>query len=418
MSFVERRNVHRPASGEAPFDLSEAFYSRTDTRGVIRAGNFVFQRVSNFEWDELIGAPHKIVRHPDMPKGVFWLLRDTIRQGKPMGAYVKNRTKDGLHYWVFALVVPCQDGYLSARIKPSSSIFRSIIEEYGNLRARESKEQLTPEESARLLLERIGELGFEDYDQFASWALGEELLSRDENLARQPSAKIVRYRQALEIARSLEETTQELIADFASIRYAPINMGVIASRIEPTGGPINSLSKNYGLMSREISNWFDTTVIGPESNFASIKTSIRSCLFVEGMSQVLRQCSAQLLSERRQLGQVNMEEERDFLDALTDDYVALSEDRLSRVRDDADRIAIACKKMHKMMQGLSTTRVLCRVESARLSVGSESLNNIIEELKLHQDRISARLEKIVGFSGAIHDFVTKTGSKSSVRQGS
>ncbi len=104
MSFVERRDTYRPPTGEAPFKIDETFYSRTDERGVIKSGNFVFRRVADYSWDEMIGAPHKIIRHPDMPKAVFWLLWDTIKRGEAIGAYVKNLAKDGLYYWVFAVV--------------------------------------------------------------------------------------------------------------------------------------------------------------------------------------------------------------------------------------------------------------------------------------------------------------------------
>jgi aerotaxis receptor len=76
------------STSEALFHLSELFYSRTDERGVIEAGNSVFQRVAGHEWDDLIGAPHKIIRHSDMPKGVFQLMWDTLKDGQPMGAYV------------------------------------------------------------------------------------------------------------------------------------------------------------------------------------------------------------------------------------------------------------------------------------------------------------------------------------------
>ena len=55
---------------EVPFTFEELFFSRTDWRGVILAGNSVFQRVSLYDWDELIQKPHNVIRHPDMPKGV------------------------------------------------------------------------------------------------------------------------------------------------------------------------------------------------------------------------------------------------------------------------------------------------------------------------------------------------------------
>ena len=134
MTIQDRRQEFRPTSGEAPFNLDEVFFSRTDARGVIESGNYVFRRVAHYEWDRLLGAPHKIIRHPDMPRAVFWLLWDTIKQGRPIGAYVKNRAEDGLYYWVFAVVMPNGDGYLSARIKPTSPLFRTIEKEYAALR--------------------------------------------------------------------------------------------------------------------------------------------------------------------------------------------------------------------------------------------------------------------------------------------
>ena len=120
---------------EVPFIFDELFFSRTDGRGVILAGNSVFQRVSHYSWNELIKKPHNVIRHPDMPKGVFWLLWDTIKRGDPVGAYVKNRAKDGRYYWVFAIITPVEGGYLSVRLKPSSDLFAVVAQEYKSLLA-------------------------------------------------------------------------------------------------------------------------------------------------------------------------------------------------------------------------------------------------------------------------------------------
>ena len=84
----ETRRKLPTVDDEVPFTFDELFFSRTDWRGVILAGNSVFQRVSLYRWDELIRKPHNVIRHPDMPKGVFWLLWDTIKNGEPIGAYV------------------------------------------------------------------------------------------------------------------------------------------------------------------------------------------------------------------------------------------------------------------------------------------------------------------------------------------
>lgn len=100
------RGAFAPADGEVPFLIDELFFSRIDERGRIKSGNDVFQRVSQYGWDEMIDRPHNIIRHPTMPRAVFQVLWDRIRGGVPAGAYVKNLAKVGRHYRVFAVVTP------------------------------------------------------------------------------------------------------------------------------------------------------------------------------------------------------------------------------------------------------------------------------------------------------------------------
>ncbi len=99
-----------------------AIVSETDTRGIITYANKKFCEVSQYSLDELIGKPHNIIRHPDMPKSVFKEMWDTIKAGKIWQGEVKNRRKDGSHYWVYATVGPLLDAdgypyrYISMRI--------------------------------------------------------------------------------------------------------------------------------------------------------------------------------------------------------------------------------------------------------------------------------------------------------------
>lgn len=114
----------KPTGNEVFFDKDEIIVSKTDTKGIITYANDIFMRVADYTERELLGAPHSIVRHPDMPRCVFKLLWDTLGQGNEVFAYVKNMCRSGDHYWVFAHATPTFDrsgkiiGYHSSRRVP------------------------------------------------------------------------------------------------------------------------------------------------------------------------------------------------------------------------------------------------------------------------------------------------------------
>lgn len=98
--------------------------SETDAKGVIQFANDDFCHVAEYTVEELIGKPHNVVRHPDMPKAAFKDLWETIKRKEVWTGYVKNTTKSGGYYWVFATVFPFEScdgsqGYLSCRRKAS-----------------------------------------------------------------------------------------------------------------------------------------------------------------------------------------------------------------------------------------------------------------------------------------------------------
>lgn len=177
---------------EREFNFDELFFSITDGKGLIRSGNSVFVRVGGYTLDELIGKPHNIVRHPDMPRAVFRLLWDYISEGKPIAAYVKNRAKDGGYYWVLATVTPMTGGYLSIRLKPSSPIFGVVREVYKDLVAFERQMEASQPRKAVIdaslarLNAKLNELGFPDYDSFMHKALSAEIRGRSALVAANP----------------------------------------------------------------------------------------------------------------------------------------------------------------------------------------------------------------------------------------
>jgi len=93
------RNNGPVTNQEVELGDSDLLVSRTDVSGVITFVNQKFVDISGFSEQELVGSPHNIVRHSDMPREAFADLWSTIRAGKPWEGLVKNRTKSGDHYW-------------------------------------------------------------------------------------------------------------------------------------------------------------------------------------------------------------------------------------------------------------------------------------------------------------------------------
>ena len=109
---------------ETPYPDGALIVSRTDVEGLITHANASFVEMSGYAFDELIGQPHYILRHPDMPAPAFKDLWDTVNAGRRWHGYVKNLRKDGGFYWVYATVIPNVRhgqvvGYTSVRRKPS-----------------------------------------------------------------------------------------------------------------------------------------------------------------------------------------------------------------------------------------------------------------------------------------------------------
>ena len=134
-----------PSSTECTFGEDEIIVSKTDPKGRILYANDVFWRIAGYSESELLGQPHSIVRHPDMPRCVFKLLWDTLEQGNEIFAYVKNMAKNGAYYWVFAHVTPSFDsngkivGYHSNRRLPKPEAIAKVEPLYRQLLAEEER---------------------------------------------------------------------------------------------------------------------------------------------------------------------------------------------------------------------------------------------------------------------------------------
>lgn len=123
---------------ERLLDETTLLVSETDAKGVIVYADENFVKYAEYSLEELIGNNHNIVRHPDMPKAAFKELWETVKQGKVWQGFVKNRTKGGKFYWVYATVFPFgKDHYLSVRKMASRDEVETYSKLYATMRASE-----------------------------------------------------------------------------------------------------------------------------------------------------------------------------------------------------------------------------------------------------------------------------------------
>jgi aerotaxis receptor len=137
--------VNKPVfDQETQLKEEDFLISRTDLQGKITYANPAFIKISGYSREELIGADHNIVRHPDMPPAAFEDLWATVKKGELWGGVVKNRRKDGGFYWVKANVSPCYQsgkhvGFTSVRVKASISEIAASSAVYASLNANTNK---------------------------------------------------------------------------------------------------------------------------------------------------------------------------------------------------------------------------------------------------------------------------------------
>ncbi len=127
------KTLIKPTNTAVPFREPDLIVSKTDLKGRLTYVNEVFCKIAGYDEAELLGQPHSIIRHPDMPRAVFKLLWDTILAGREIFAYVKNMAKTGDYYWVLAHVTPSYDeqhqiiGFHSNRRVPDPATIENTI---------------------------------------------------------------------------------------------------------------------------------------------------------------------------------------------------------------------------------------------------------------------------------------------------
>jgi PAS domain S-box-containing protein len=162
-----------PTNHEIVMAEEDFIVSKTDLKGRITYANRVFMQIAGYAENELLNVQHNIIRHPDMPRGVFRLLWNLIESGNECFAYVKNMASNGDFYWVFANVTVDYDasgkpmGYFSVRRKPSRAGIEAITSVYREMLRIEQQAgpSAAPDASLNWLVEELKSKGT-TYEEF------------------------------------------------------------------------------------------------------------------------------------------------------------------------------------------------------------------------------------------------------------
>ena len=167
------KNKIRPTNIEKTLKNEDFIVSKTDLEGRITYCNRIFMELSGYSERELLGSQHNIVRHPDMPRVIFHMLWDSLKQGREFFGYIKNLCKDGGYYWVFANLTPTFDtmgnvvGYYSVRRHPEQAgleVIEPLYREMLSMEQRSDTRQAV-EMSRAILDQRLSAYSI-DYAQF------------------------------------------------------------------------------------------------------------------------------------------------------------------------------------------------------------------------------------------------------------
>lgn len=161
-----------PNNNERKLGENDFIVSKTDTTGRITYANRIFIEICGYPETQLLNVQHNIIRHPDMPRGVFKFMWDTLKAGDEFFGFAKNLCADGGFYWVFANITPDYDkngklqGYYSVRRKPPQSALDVLTPVYQQMLAIEQRCSANegPKKSLDYLVEVINQSGAKNYN--------------------------------------------------------------------------------------------------------------------------------------------------------------------------------------------------------------------------------------------------------------
>ncbi|WP_422047971.1 PAS domain-containing protein [Shimia sp.] len=377
------------AETEVRFPAEKILVSATDQRGVITCVSETFCEVAGYSSDELMGAPHKLVRHPDMPKGVFYLVWETLKAGRPICAYVKNRTKSGDYYWVLAVMTITENGFLSCRIKPETELFEKTKKIYATL-LREEAQGLTPEQSAAKFKEMLAEEGFPNTDAYGGFALNAEFKNR--NIISPELAQSFASMDELELLiRDMQKLVDNIEQGFERVRGEPVNLRILAGRLEGAGAALGTISQNYDAMAKEMHGLVGR-LHDPETG--ALQQMYKAVVYGRSTLQ-----TSQLFDEAFKAAQAQenqSEADARMLQEHGEKLQSLCRSRIIEISSIGKSIPDICRSLRRRINGLDVVKLLCKVESGRMRDVDSGLDGIIARLENFHDNTDRHLAELSG----------------------
>jgi aerotaxis receptor len=407
-----------PIQSEISFTLDDMFFSTTDHQGVILDGNDIFVKISQYTREELIGSPHNIIRHPDMPKIVFKALWDTILKGDPICAYVKNLAKDGQYYWVFATVVPVGDNFLSIRMKPTTPLKKIVEGLYSELLNIEKASGV--EASLKHLIKTLNSLGFPDYNAFVLAAISAELISRHQLQSEaSPLFDQVIKKESAGQSNKLESINHHLFIIFKlinvlsthtqsvtekltslenlskNIEYSALNTIIEAERLGNEGRALSIVAEHIsqGAAEAKALNANVLTLVnkmlGGLGKFRTLQLTIAlSTLEIEMLTCLLHQWEKYPQS----MNEDNVNKNAAMLISLIEECLNNADPVIESLKNDAEKISDVLKQTTQILMTLDFIQKTGSIETARLfdsTIFSQlflTITNLIKESRgLYKD---------------------------------
>lgn len=399
----EDMGVH---SGEVHYPSERILASSTDPRGVIQYANPAFCEISGFGQAQLVGAPHKIVRHAEVPRGLFQLMWNRLKAGQPVCAYVKNKTADERFYWTLALITHLPEGYISVRIRPRGALFETVQKVYAKL-AEQERNGMTPEQSETLIHQEIQKAGYTDYDSFMYEILNDEMSLRYEATGRKTPNEIALMNELTGLINEIEVLINEIGVGFRQIRGEPVNMRILSGRLDGAGAAIGTISQNYDTMADKMQQVIERIQSRESGSITRMKAATIRGRFAAQVSHLLRETA-----EQAQHADQQDETARHFIENTFPAHAKKmsGEAKLSarEITAIGKEITDFCRQLRRRINGLDVVKLLCRVESGRIGNSDSGLQGIIARLEKFHERtdvfladLAAKASQITSKSAAL-----------------